>query len=1125
MADIEAGSENGLDHDEGPPTPIINVFIRVRPPADSGQRVQDLLAFGEEDDTTLITIRDPHSHATNALQEYSYAFDRVFQPSVTQAEIQENVGLPMLEHVFDGGMACMLSYGQTNSGKSYTVFGEMGKDAAEDERGVVPRVVEGVFDRIKGEHSGTKVEVTLSMVEVHMDQVRDIFGVQSSPATASRPISSLSSKPPQSRPRSTTPSTMATAHRPDSRQTITTPSRSPNPPSPSPSPDEDIIHSRPTSALMTRPQSAHPQSRTRPPSATSDTNTTKRQVRPMSATAAGTSTRVPSGGRTRSVVTPSIEHGSSSEGRGDRERGRISRQDSLPLHERMDGEVYVKDLSSFIVTSAREVETLIQGAFQTRSQAAGAGLDTSHTVLFIRITQMEGYYPGALPEEVDTTTGMLCFVDLAGSDRPVRTNREGILIKETLSTLGKVLLSMGSSDTTHPPYRDSKLTRLLQPVLSRGPLIFLVINLHPHADNFEECRNALAFADRCQSARPSPTINVITEGQKASHERHVQRLLAEIQDLQKQLNQQKETMQASYHKQLSRQLTAETPPPTAAAPAPEPTKAKKGRFEAKSLTERPEKDETAAERDTRLECYAMRLGLDETMRGESEEWKRRKEQLKRQLEFLESSHPVEFAVVRDMATEQRQEVSVALRQERERAREAEDRKAQLLTKLDKLRQKWYQEEKVLNGKLRHSAETIAQLRHTLTDNDIRHQQQVAREKQRQEKDQQSLQRRATTVPKAQTALLRRLSQSPVRGPGSQHITTAALAALASPQPPLACDRDVDEATEASEDDGKAATRALADTLGRLRSDHQSRAGDAVKQRVNRALLKRKKEDEALSESLERTKGETVRQYQYWMQQVRSRLDECRSRYSQYRRRFRRARLQLHLDQSYLLQLANDLNRMVSDLEMGTWPTGYWSKIATQDAHILNQWAKIRLAFDKEKENEQYPALSAEGTPLTKTDLHPFVERFLATQKRVDRYIARVQRESEGDTTKGADRGRRLERTASVPAFCEDSNDAADLREMLTSLREHYMATTALPPQTTGAFAPEQLSRLINHRTVSTICALEEQLEHYRRMHEHQRRQTQNLRVAFDSCQRVLGRSTQQQQQQQLQQQRTQRSLA
>ncbi len=175
----------------------------------------------------------------------------------------------------------------------------------------------------------------------------------------------------------------------------------------------------------------------------------------------------------------------------------------LQIHETEKGQVFVKDLTLVPVKSIQEVMQVINMGVamrQTHETAMNANSSRSHTVFTINVVQKDKRIPDS-----EVISGVVHLVDLAGSERLARSKSEGkrfqeaVLINSSLSALGKVVLALANDgrQMNHIPYRDSKLTRILQNSLGGNSFTTLLTTINPSADNYEESLNALQFADRC----------------------------------------------------------------------------------------------------------------------------------------------------------------------------------------------------------------------------------------------------------------------------------------------------------------------------------------------------------------------------------------------------------------------------------------------------------------------------------------------------------------------------------------------------------------------------------------------------------------------------------------------------
>ena len=180
---------------------------------------------------------------------------------------------------------------------------------------------------------------------------------------------------------------------------------------------------------------------------------------------------------------------------------------SLELKEHADKSVYVKDLTSMPVHSPSDMENIMKLGNKYRSVAATSMNDESsrsHSVFTITIEQ--------LLNSQKVRVGKLNLVDLAGSERQSKTGatgerlKEGSKINQSLSTLGNVISSL-VDNKPHIPYRDSKLTRLLQDALGGNSKTVMIATVSPADYNAEETISTLRYANRAKNIKNKPKIN------------------------------------------------------------------------------------------------------------------------------------------------------------------------------------------------------------------------------------------------------------------------------------------------------------------------------------------------------------------------------------------------------------------------------------------------------------------------------------------------------------------------------------------------------------------------------------------------------------------------------------------
>jgi kinesin family protein 4/21/27 len=106
------------------------------------------------------------------------------------------------------------------------------------------------------------------------------------------------------------------------------------------------------------------------------------------------------------------------------------------------------------------------------------------------------------------------LVDLAGSERQSKTKAEGIRLKEGINinlgllALGNVISVLGEDNIKHVPYRESKLTRLLQDSLGGNSHTVMIACASPADSNMEETLNTLRYADRARKIKNKPIVNI-----------------------------------------------------------------------------------------------------------------------------------------------------------------------------------------------------------------------------------------------------------------------------------------------------------------------------------------------------------------------------------------------------------------------------------------------------------------------------------------------------------------------------------------------------------------------------------------------------------------------------------------
>ncbi|XP_068600791.1 kinesin family member 4 [Brachionichthys hirsutus] len=144
------------------------------------------------------------------------------------------------------------------------------------------------------------------------------------------------------------------------------------------------------------------------------------------------------------------------------------------------------------------------------STAMNTASSRSHAIFTITLEQRKG------ADRSDIVISKLRLVDLAGSERQKKTRAEGERLKEGINInrgllcLGNVISALGdeSKKNTFVPYRDSKLTRLLQDSLGGNSHTLMIACVSPADSNMEETINTMRYADRARKIKNKPVVNI-----------------------------------------------------------------------------------------------------------------------------------------------------------------------------------------------------------------------------------------------------------------------------------------------------------------------------------------------------------------------------------------------------------------------------------------------------------------------------------------------------------------------------------------------------------------------------------------------------------------------------------------
>ncbi|XP_014001039.1 kinesin heavy chain isoform X2 [Salmo salar] len=183
---------------------------------------------------------------------------------------------------------------------------------------------------------------------------------------------------------------------------------------------------------------------------------------------------------------------------------------NLAVHEDKNKIPYVKGCTERFVSSPDEVMDVIDEGKNNRHVAVtnmNEHSSRSHSIFLINIKQ----------EHVETEQklcGKLYLVDLAGSEKVSKTGAAGAVLDEakninkSLSALGNVISALAEGTKTHVPYRDSKMTRILQDSLGGNCRTTMFICCSPSSFNDAETKSTLMFGQRAKTIRNTASVNL-----------------------------------------------------------------------------------------------------------------------------------------------------------------------------------------------------------------------------------------------------------------------------------------------------------------------------------------------------------------------------------------------------------------------------------------------------------------------------------------------------------------------------------------------------------------------------------------------------------------------------------------
>ena len=106
-------------------------------------------------------------------ERLKFSYDKVFPMDTQQESIYSFTGAEIVEGVLEGFNGTIFAYGQTSSGKTFTMMGPSIDDL--EMRGIIPRIVSSVFERIEQASEAIEFSVKVSFAEIYLERIKDLL--------------------------------------------------------------------------------------------------------------------------------------------------------------------------------------------------------------------------------------------------------------------------------------------------------------------------------------------------------------------------------------------------------------------------------------------------------------------------------------------------------------------------------------------------------------------------------------------------------------------------------------------------------------------------------------------------------------------------------------------------------------------------------------------------------------------------------------------------------------------------------------------------------------------------------------------------------------------------------------
>lgn len=374
-----------------------------------------------------------------------FTFDAVYDWNSKQSEIYEEVMRPLVNSVLEGFNGTIFAYGQTGTGKTYTMEGVRNDS---ERKGVIPNSFSQIFSHI-ARTTDKQYLVRASYLEIYQEEIRDLLSKDQTKRLELKERADVG------------------------------------------------VYVKDLSSFVCKSikEIEH-------------VMTIGNQNRSVGATNMNEHSS-----RSHAIFIITIEHSDVRSGPADMNRYANSNTKTRPIIDRLSANTDSNDaaIDTYESNTAKASATLANdGSGESMMEM---DLIENETCTKIDMPLSASSTMSASSSSSHIRVGKLNLVDLAGSERQIKTGtagkrqKEAIKINLSLSALGNVISALVDGKSTHIPYRDSKLTRLLQDSLGGNAKTVMIAAIGPASYNYEETLTTLRYASRAKCIRNKPRVN------------------------------------------------------------------------------------------------------------------------------------------------------------------------------------------------------------------------------------------------------------------------------------------------------------------------------------------------------------------------------------------------------------------------------------------------------------------------------------------------------------------------------------------------------------------------------------------------------------------------------------------